>query len=95
MEIKYTDRTIPPPPKQSLRGENINNFEYKVISKDDFIKYRLNSMKASRIDKNTIDKIIYRWDELRGGYNFIIAVGKIENMMFYSVEYFDEHVIGR
>lgn len=94
-DVKRTDRTIPPPPKQNLRDGKINNFEYKVISKDDFIKYRLNSMKASRIDKNTIDKIIYRWDELRDGYNFVIAVGKIENMMFYSVECFDEHILGR
>lgn len=95
MEIKYTDRTILNHPKQNLRDGKINNFEYKVISKDDFIKYRLNSMKASRIDKNTIDKIIYRWDELRDGYNFIIGVGKIENIMFCSVGYFSEHILGR
>lgn len=95
MEIKYTDRTIPPPLKQNLRGENINKFEYKVMSKDDYIKYILNSMKASKIDKNTINKIVYRWDKLRDGYNFIIGVGKIENIMFCSVGYFSEHILGR
>lgn len=94
-DVKCTDRTIPTPPKQNLRGENINNFEYKVMSKDDYIKYILNSMKASKIDKNTINKIVYRWDKLRDGYNFIIGVGKIENIMFCSVEYFSEHILGR
>lgn len=94
-DVKCTDRTITPPPKQNLRGENINNFEYKVMSKDDYIKYILNSMKASKIDKNTINKIVYRWDKLRDGYNFIIGVGKIENIMFCSVGYFSEHILGR
>lgn len=94
-DVKCTDRTIPPPPKQNLRGENINNFEYKVMSKDDYIKYILNSMKASKIDKNTINKVVYRWDKLRDGYNFIIGVGKIENIMFCSVGYFSEHILGR
>lgn len=94
MEIKYTDRTIPPP-KQNLRGKNLNNFEYKVMAKGDFIKYILNSMEANRINENTINNIVYRWDELRDSYNFIIAVGKIENMMFYSVDYFNEHILGR
>ena len=77
------------------RSSNINDFRYKVITKDEYIQYRLNEMKAINIDKNTVDTILDNWNKTRGKYNFIIAAGKYESLMFYSIEYFNEHVLGR
>ena len=91
--IKYINKPLPKPP---IKGtSNLNDFRYKVITKDAYIEYKLNEAKCYGINKNTVGKIIKFWDKLRKGYNFVIGVGKDEYTMFYSVEYFNEHVLGR
>lgn len=72
----------------------MSEFEYKVVTKEDFIRYKLNNMKASMINKNTMDMLVEKWDKTRNGFNFMIAVGK-EELMFYSVEYFNKHIASR
>ncbi|MDB8986927.1 hypothetical protein PN594_18920 [Parabacteroides merdae] len=94
--IKYINKPLPKPPKQTIkRTSNLNDFRYKVITKDAYIEYKLNEAKCYGINKNTVGEIIKFWDKLRKGYSFVIAVGKDEYTMFYSVEYFNKHVLGR
>lgn len=72
----------------------MNEFEYKVITKDDFVRYKLNSMNASSMGKEIITRIVEEWDKIRKGHNFVIAVGKEDDLMFYSVDYFDKNILG-
>ncbi|MEG2787363.1 MAG: hypothetical protein RR942_06025 [Romboutsia sp.] len=93
--IQYDMKPLILPEYGTIKNLTINDFRYKVITKDEYIQYRLNEMEASRINKNTVDTIVDHWDKTRGKYNFIIAAGKYESLMFYSIEYFNEHVLGR
>lgn len=95
IHIKFTNKPLPRPPKQPKGTSNLNGFRYKVITKDVYIEYKLNEAERYGINKNTVGEIIKFWDKLRKEYNFVIGVGKDEYTMFYSVEYFNEHVLGR
>ncbi|MGU9539248.1 hypothetical protein ACQX0N_09740 [Clostridium tepidum] len=66
--------------------------DYRIFTKDDYKRYTLSRMKASNIKKDTVKFISERWENISKGYNFIIGVGKNE-LMFYSVSYFNEHVL--
>lgn len=68
-------------------------FRYRVITKDDFIRYRVNSREAQNINKNTFKVAEESWNNLRKGYNFVIAVGN-KDLMFYSIDSFNEHIGG-
>ncbi|MGJ8755378.1 hypothetical protein [Clostridium botulinum] len=67
--------------------------DYRIITKEEYKKIRLNSVSASSICKRMIKEIDKNWDRLRKGYEFVIAAGKEEQLMFYGVEYFNEHVL--
>lgn len=89
--FKYIDRTISTP--QPIRLINIDTFRYRVITKDDFIRYFINSKKACNITKNTFKVAEEAWNKTRKGYNFVIAVGN-EVLMFYSIDSFNELIGG-
>lgn len=92
--IKYINKPIPTPkPIRLINMElsNIDNFRYRVVTKDDFIRYMVNSKKASNITKNTFKVLEEAWNKTRRGYNFVIAVGN-EELMFYSIDSFNEHI---
>ncbi|ABS40818.1 hypothetical protein [Clostridium botulinum] len=67
--------------------------DYRIITKEEYKKIRLNSVSASSICEGMIKEIDKNWDRLRKGYDFIIAVGLGDKPMFYSVEYFNEHIL--
>lgn len=67
--------------------------DYRVITKEEYKKIRLNSVSASSICKGMIKEIDKNWDRLRKGYDFVIAAGLEDKPMFYSIEYFNEHVL--
>lgn len=79
--------------KRYIIGIECPKYEYKIFTKDDFIRYMVNSKKASQINKNAFKRSEEIWDEWRKGYNFMIAVGN-EQLMFYSIESFNKCVIG-
>lgn len=92
--IKYTNIPIPTPkPIRLINMElsNMDNFRYRVVTKDDFIRYMVNSKKSSNITKNTFKVAEEAWNKTRRGYNFVIAVGN-EELMFYSIDSFNEHI---
>ncbi|MHB9949497.1 hypothetical protein CF055_10545 [Clostridium botulinum] len=67
--------------------------DYRIITKEEYKKIRLNSVSASSICGGMIKEIDKNWDRLREGYNFVIAAGIEGDGMFYSVEYFNEHIL--
>lgn len=96
--FKYTNRPIPKPQTQPIRlinmgFDNIDTFRYRVMTKDDFIRYFVNSKKAPNITKNTFKVAEEAWNKTRKGYNFVIAVGN-EVLMFYSIDSFNDHIGG-
>ncbi|RUT55713.1 hypothetical protein NPD9_1704 [Clostridium botulinum] len=84
--VKATTRPKPKPPGRQA-------IDYKIFTRDDYKRYRLSRMKASNITTGTIKFIEDSWNKISKGYNFIIGVGKEEQLMFYSVQYFNEHVL--
>lgn len=67
--------------------------DYRIITKEEYKKIRLNSVSALSICKGMIKEIDKDWDRLRKGYDFVIAVGIEGDCMLYSVEYFNERVL--
>lgn len=68
--------------------------KYEIFTKEKYMEYSLNRLDGIEI-KKSIKGIEERWNKIRKGYNFIIGVGKKPDLMFYSVEYFDKHILGR
>lgn len=71
-----------------------DKFKYEIFTKDKYIEYRLNKLDGMDI-KKARKGIEESWDRIRKGYNFIIGVGKKTDLMFYSIEYFNNSVIGK
>ncbi|HCL4447457.1 TPA: hypothetical protein N2D04_002518 [Clostridium botulinum] len=67
--------------------------DYRIITKEEYKKIRLNSVSASSICEGMIKEIDKNWDSLRKGYDFVIAAGIEGDGMLYSVEYFNGHVL--
>lgn len=67
---------------------------YRIFTKDDYIRYVLSRRKASGITKGVITQFKESWEGISKGYNFIIGIGQYNNLMFYSVGYFNEHILG-
>ncbi|MBA4509940.1 hypothetical protein H1057_18140 [Clostridium sporogenes] len=67
--------------------------DYRIITKEEYKKIRLNSVSASSICEGMIKEIDKNWDRLRKGYDFVIAAGIEGDGMFYSVDCFNEHVL--
>ncbi|MCW6079265.1 hypothetical protein [Clostridium sporogenes] len=67
--------------------------DYRVITKEEYKKIRLNSVSASSICEGMVKQIDKNWDRLRKGYEFVIAAGIEGDGMFYSVEYFNKHIL--
>ncbi|EPY2286628.1 hypothetical protein ACXAT6_003907 [Clostridium sporogenes] len=86
--------TIPYPGSPGKRPIDLGRKEidYKIFTRDDYKRYRLSRMKAPSITAGFIKTIEDSWLQTSKGYNFIIGVGKNE-LMFYSVSYFNEHVL--
>lgn len=68
---------------------NMESYRYRVVTKDDFIRYMATCNKTENAFKTAKD----RWDRTRKGYNFVIAVGN-EDLMFYSIDSFNELIGG-
>lgn len=68
---------------------NMESYRYRVVTKDDFIRYMATCNKTENAFKTAKD----RWDRIRKGYNFVIAVGN-EDLMFYSIDSFNELIGG-
>lgn len=68
---------------------NMESYRYRVVTKDDFIRYMATCNKTKNAFKTAKD----RWDKIRKGYNFVIAVGN-EELMFYSIDLFNELIGG-
>ncbi|HCL4578784.1 TPA: hypothetical protein N2D80_003508 [Clostridium botulinum] len=67
--------------------------DYRIITKEEYKKIRLNSVSASSICEGVIKEIDKNWDRLRKGYDFVIEAGIEGDGMFFSVEYFNEHIL--
>lgn len=94
----FIDDTIIPTSTNlySVYDTNTNGLRYKVMTKDNYIEYMLNNKGYEMmISENAISKIEENWNRLSKGYNFVIAVGRYDSLMFYSVEYFNKQVAGR
>lgn len=94
--FEYINRPISTPQPIRLINmgfDNIDTFRYRVITKDDFIRYMINSRKARNITNDTFKDVEGYWNELRKGYNFAIAVGN-EQLMFYSIDSFNKLIGG-
>lgn len=94
--FEYINRPISTPQPIRLINTgfyNIDTFRYRVITKDDFIRYFVNKRKAQNINKNTFKVAEEAWNKFRKGYNFVIAVGN-ENLTFYSIDSFNEGIGG-
>jgi hypothetical protein len=63
---------------------------YKIFTKDDYMRYMLSGVKACSIDSEFIKHINEMWDRISNGNNFLIAVGREDNLMFYSVDGFND-----
>lgn len=73
-------------------GEDNMQDVFKIFTKEDHKRYMLKDAEASKVDRQL--KLANKmWNEISKGYNFIIGVGK-NDMMFYSVEYFSNEVLG-
>lgn len=94
-KLYFSDNTIKPTPTNLYSINDTNYLRYKVMTKDNYIENVLNNMEAGMINENTISKIEENWDRVSKGYNFVIAVGRYDSSMIYSVEYFNKHVVGR
>lgn len=68
---------------------NMESYRYRVVTKDDFIRYMATCNKTENTFKTAKD----RWDRTRNGYNFVIAVGN-EDLMFYSIDSFNKLIGG-
>ncbi|WP_231169737.1 hypothetical protein [Clostridium botulinum] len=67
---------------------------YRIYTKEDYKRYLLSNSKAHYM-KGIIEDFEKRWETISKGYNFIIGVGKEDkSMMVYSVEYFNDNVLG-
>ena len=92
--IKFINTPIPVPKPQPIRLintaiTNMESYRYRVVTKDDFIRYMATCNKTKNAFKTAKD----RWDRIRKGYNFVIAVGN-EDLMFYSIDSFNELIGG-
>lgn len=94
--FEYINRPISTPQPIRLINTgfyNIDTFRYRVITKDDFIRYFVNSKKACNITNNTFKVAEEAWNKTRKEYNFVIAVGN-EVLMFYSIDSFNKLIGG-
>ncbi|AWZ48455.1 hypothetical protein C3495_06330 [Clostridiaceae bacterium 14S0207] len=66
---------------------------YKVFTREDFRKYRLSKLKVSTINRTTIKHINEYFNKLSKGHKFLIGVSAKDETCFYSVEYFENHVL--
>ncbi|GAA0865927.1 hypothetical protein [Paraclostridium tenue] len=90
--FKCINMPIPIPQPIRLINTGITNMEsyrYRVVTKDDFIRYMATCNKTENAFKTAKD----RWDRIRKGYNFVIAVGN-EDLMFYSIDSFNKLIGG-
>jgi hypothetical protein len=67
---------------------------YTVVDFNRYVEMTLSICEANQMSVDTISQLRQSWDGLRKGYNFVIAVGVPEQPMFYSVPYFNEHILG-
>lgn len=67
--------------------------DYRIITKEEYKKIRLNSVIDACICKGIIKEIDKNWNALRKGYDFVIAAGREEKPMLYSVPYFNENIL--
>lgn len=65
---------------------------YRVIGLKEYVEINLSNMSAADINEGVVDSLKSTWEELRKGYNFVIATGG-SKPMFYSVPYFNENLI--
>jgi len=80
------------PPKQIICDKF---YEYKIFTKDDYKRYRVSKLRAENINEGCIKKIDSAWQSISKGFNFIIGVGQEDDLMFWSVEYFNNKILGR
>lgn len=71
----------------------VRSKDYKIFTKDDYIKYNLSDKKAEFISKEYIKILNDEWNKLRKDFNFIVGVGEENNLMFFSVEYFNNNIL--
>ncbi|HBJ2609712.1 TPA: hypothetical protein LA750_001665 [Clostridium botulinum] len=67
--------------------------DYRIITKEEYKKIRLNSVSNACICKGIIKEIDKNWNALRRGYDFVIAVGREEKPMLYSEPYFNKNIL--
>lgn len=75
------------------QDKTIRSKDYKIFTKDDYIKYNLSDKKSSFISKEYIKILNDEWDKLSKDFNFIIGVWEENNLMFCSVEYFNNNIL--
>lgn len=74
-------------PKQISKG-------YIILTKDDYKRYMLSFMKPCDITTKYIKILDENWQIISKGFNFIIGIGQVDDLMFCSVEYFNEKILG-
>ncbi|WP_315122326.1 hypothetical protein [uncultured Clostridium sp.] len=81
--------------EQPLIVKETNEPDYRIFTKEDYRRHFFNVyLKAPNIDRESIKHMERTWDRTRKGYNFVIAVGKGDNLHFFSVKGFEEMVLG-
>lgn len=71
------------------------NTGYKLFTKDKFKEYMLSKMKDCNISEDYIKGLDKNWNNISKGFNFAIAVGQEDHLMFYSVMKFNNDVLER
>ena len=68
-------------------------YSYEIFTKDDYMRYYLTRCRGNETYYSSKNLSTY-WEKLSKGYGFIIATGERNNPMFYSVEFFNNEVLG-
>ncbi|WP_010293550.1 hypothetical protein [Clostridium senegalense] len=84
---------LEPDRDEATISTNAEMNQYKVITRDDFIRYKLSRLSASQITDSTVNNLKRHWKKVSCGFNFMIATGTGE-LMFYSVNYFSNYILG-
>lgn len=78
--------------EETIINTDIGKEKYRVITRDDFIRYRLSKLSANQITDCTVNNLKRHWIKISCGFNFMIGIGK-DDLTFYNPKFFSENVL--
>lgn len=78
--------------EETIINTDIGKEQYRVITRDDFIRYRLSKLSANQITDCTVNNLKKHWDKISCGFNFMIGIGK-EDLIFYHPKFFSKNIL--